>query len=459
MENDENIKKIFSFLVEVGCTEQGAAGMTGNIFAESRCNPMCVEAILLQKYKEDHFLRWSYGNHDVNSYKQYWEYVKTGAISENEFISPRSYTGKVHKYGAGICQWTDRDRKKKWLSIAKDDAKPLYDLGVQLNFLYYELKNDFSDVARVLHASINTQICSNYVLYNFERPANAKSIEAERYKYSKQIYDLCTKGGAMAVTIGSARIDENGHAHGGKSGDQTGREVSEQSYYKHSGGGWRAFRFKNPEYARRAAYAMRGACKNPNWGYNQYDRYSGMKRVAKYGYDPAKLGTPSGTDCSNLIRVCFIFSTDKDPGDFDTSGEANALLRTGLVTEIMFNEETGSGLCDGDILVTVRKGHTVIVTGGAKRNGTATQVQGGNYMFVADTFKQGDKNTSVLLFQEIFNARNAAWKWGQKALSLDSDCGPSTAAAIKWYQKQRKMTVDGICGKDTWKDILSLKER
>ena len=29
----------------------------------------------------------------------------------------------------------------------------------------------------------------------------------------------------MSVLIGSARIDENGHATGGRAGDQTGREV------------------------------------------------------------------------------------------------------------------------------------------------------------------------------------------------------------------------------------------
>ena len=30
----------------------------------------------------------------------------------------------------------------------------------------------------------------------------------------------------MAVKLGSARIDENGKAHGGQAGDQTGKEVS-----------------------------------------------------------------------------------------------------------------------------------------------------------------------------------------------------------------------------------------
>ena len=38
----------------------------------------------------------------------------------------------------------------------------------------------------------------------------------------------------MAVKIGSARIDEHGQAHGGAAGDQTGKEVSTQSWYAHT---------------------------------------------------------------------------------------------------------------------------------------------------------------------------------------------------------------------------------
>ena len=52
----------------------------------------------------------------------------------------------------------------------------------------------------------------------------------------------------MAVKIGSARGDENGGAHGGKAGDQTGREVSTQNWYKHSKG-WVVLRAKDPNVA------------------------------------------------------------------------------------------------------------------------------------------------------------------------------------------------------------------
>ena len=40
----------------------------------------------------------------------------------------------------------------------------------------------------------------------------------------------------MSVKIGSARIDEHGQAHGGAAGDQTGKEVSTQSWYAHTKG-------------------------------------------------------------------------------------------------------------------------------------------------------------------------------------------------------------------------------
>lgn len=459
LQNQNNIRKIYDFLVMSGCTPQGAVGMTANIYAESRCDPLCIEALLIKRYEQEGFLKWDYGLYDENTYRQYWSYYDSGAISEAEFISPRQYTGVKHQYGAGLCQWTAHDRKRKWLSLAKDDGKPLTDLGVQLNFLYYELHETFPDVWRVIHASINTEICTNYVLENFERPADVHGQKPVRQKYAQEI-EKFIRSTNMKVIIGSARIDENGHAHDGKPGDQTGREVSTQAYYRHAGD-WYALRFKNPVHAKRAAQAMKSACSNSNWGYNQYQRTSGMKLVAKYGYDTAKLNTPAATDCSNLVRVCFIYATGKDPGDFDTSAEKGVLLSTGLVVEVQFNEVTGAGLCEGDILVTKKKGHTVIVTEGGARQATTDKPKVNtvkNYKIELPAIKIGDKNNAVLLFQETFNARNAAWGWKQKNLSLDGDFGAATKAAVIWYQKQRKLDADGVCGHDTWKDLIALPE-
>lgn len=75
----------------------------------------------------------------------------------------------------------------------------------------------------------------------------------------------------MAVYVGSARIDENGKAYGGKAGDQTGKEVSKQKYYVHSKG-WRVIRAKDRSVALKISKAMKAACDNNKVGYDQWNR-------------------------------------------------------------------------------------------------------------------------------------------------------------------------------------------
>lgn len=101
----------------------------------------------------------------------------------------------------------------------------------------------------------------------------------------------------MAVIIGSARIDERGKASGGKAGDQTGKEVSTQNWYKHSKG-WVLLRPKDPEKAAKIAQAMRAACANDNIGYDQYQNQTLWNEVKNKGYDPAKADKPCETDCA-----------------------------------------------------------------------------------------------------------------------------------------------------------------
>ena len=77
------------------------------------------------------------------------------------------------------------------------------------------------------------------------------------------------------------------------------------------------------------------------------------------------------------------------------------------------------------------------------------------YMFNPEVVKLGSEGTSVLLAQEIFRARGFKGKDG-KELSLDRKAGTNTVYAIKQYQKSRGLTVDGICGTNTWKDLIAI---
>lgn len=162
--------------------------------------------------------------------------------------------------------------------------------------------------------------------------------------------------------VGSARHDERGKLTGGKAGDQTGKEVSEQNFYVHSKG-WFVLRPKSKEHAERIAERMRAACKNTNIGYDQSNRLG----VIKCGISSA---TPTECDCSSLVRACIKEATLIDPGNFTTSNEKGTLLNTGLFQNIGAYRN-GLSLYVGDVLVTKTKGHTVIVTEGAKREYTS----------------------------------------------------------------------------------------
>lgn len=165
----------------------------------------------------------------------------------------------------------------------------------------------------------------------------------------------------MSVKIGSARIDENGHAHGGKAGNQTGKEQSTQSWYQHSKG-WRVFRFKNPEYAERAAAAMEAACKNPHIGYDQYQRLTLFEISAGVDpiYYPGAVTKDCETDCSSLVRNCIAYALGRDPFGtaFVTSNQPTAMMNTGLFVELTDAKYTTKEayLKRGDIQVTKQRG-------------------------------------------------------------------------------------------------------
>lgn len=80
---------------------------------------------------------------------------------------------------------------------------------------------------------------------------------------------------------------------------------------------------------------------------------------------------------------------------------------------------------------------------------------GGKYMFEPKIVKTGDKNTSVLLLQEILRARGIKGK-DKKDLDLDRTAGDNTIYALKQYQKLRGLEVDGVCGPATWRDLIAI---
>ena len=232
----------------------------------------------------------------------------------------------------------------------------------------------------------------------------------------------------MATIIGSARIDENGKASGGKAGDQkqksvpdTKGEVSMQNFYV-SSKGWYILRAKSPAVASSIALSMTIACNNPNIGYNQARRL-----------DIIKAGThataPTSCDCSSLVRQC-VREAGIEVGNFTTVNEANVLVGTGQFEKLTY--KSGTALFLGDILVTCVKGHTVVVTSGATR---AESVP-----IASPTVKNGSRGANAKLLQQNLNA------CGYR-LEEDGIFGKLSTQALKEWQAVNGLVVDGIYGK------------
>ena len=244
----------------------------------------------------------------------------------------------------------------------------------------------------------------------------------------------------MAVKVGSARIDENGKTHGGKAGDQNGKEVSTQAWYKHTKG-WRVLRCKNADKAEKIARAMQAACDNANIGYDQYQRDTLYNLAKTVDFDPAKIKTPCETDCSALVRVCLAYA-GITVENFRTPNEASILLRSGEFTELKESRYTDQSayLRRGDILVTRTQGHTVVVlSNGSKAETTPTEEQPRTIL------KRGMKGDDVRqLQQRLMELGYALPKYG-----ADGDYGSETVTAVKTFQADRGLTVDGIAGEAT----------
>ena len=146
-----------------------------------------------------------------------------------------------------------------------------------------------------------------------------------------------------------------------KAGDQTGKEVSTQKWYKHTKV-WRVFRAKDEAIAEKIANDMQWACDNNNIGYDQRQRLTLYDVAKEVGFNCSKVTKKCETDCSALVRVCCAYAGVMLP-NFRTPTEPKTLLDSGYFVEMVGKKYSDSSdyLKRGDILVTSKQGHTVVV--------------------------------------------------------------------------------------------------
>lgn len=154
------------------------------------------------------------------------------------------------------------------------------------------------------------------------------------------------------------------------------------------------------------------------------------------------------------------------------SSKKKEFVHTGLVTAVIGDRfytiegntagasdviVNGGGVCAKSYLNSQMPGTKFCTPDYSLVTSSTESTTGGSYMFTPETVKAGDKNTSVLLLQEILRARGFKGKTG-KALKLTWKADANTIYALKTYQESRKevLAVDGVCGPATWKDLIAI---
>lgn len=160
-----NEEKIWRFLKDCGLNDYGAAGLMGNLYAESGLSPKNLQNTYEKKlgYTDD----------------SYTDAVDSGDYSN--FINDSA--------GYGLAQWTYWSRKQALLAFCKASGASIGDLDMQLAFLIKELSEGYSGVLSTLKNASSVLEASNAVLLQFERPADqSQSVQSKRAGYGQTYY-------------------------------------------------------------------------------------------------------------------------------------------------------------------------------------------------------------------------------------------------------------------------------
>lgn len=161
----DNEKTIWDFLKGKGLNDFAVAGIMGNLYAESGFKPTNLQ----------------------NAYETklgYTDATYTAAVDNGTYANFINDSA-----GYGLVQWTYWSRKQALLEFAKAAGKSIGDLGMQLDFMWKEMRG-YKSMIEALNGAATILEASNAVLLNYERPADqSESIQNKRAGYGKTYYD------------------------------------------------------------------------------------------------------------------------------------------------------------------------------------------------------------------------------------------------------------------------------
>jgi len=244
------------------------------------------------------------------------------------------------------------------------------------------------------------------------------------------------------MRIGHASISENGNnGRDGraKAGDQTGKEVCIRSFYKKP---WLyCLRCKDSAKAEIMASACEYLCNSNMVGYDQSQRLTLHNELSKIHYKYRELKVKCECDCSSfmtvLAEIAGIFPAYTSGNAPVTANMVNKFKATGMFEVITDGINIEDNLKRGDILVGAPNTHTVMVLD----NGVGTVVTKSRRTLKKGMSGDDVKYMQTILIKEGYTVGNSG---------ADGQFGNNTLKALKQFQSDKCLGVDGICGPKTW---------
>ena len=302
-----NDRLIWDKLTAAGMTSAGAAGLLGNLYAESGLNPKNLQNSYEKKL----------GCTDAD----YTAAVDCGAYTN--FVSDCA--------GYGLAQWTHSSRKAALLAYARARGASIGDLDMQVGYLLQELQSLFPALRRLLCATASVREASDAVLLQFERPADQSQANLDRrFARAQEFYNKLAGGESMDTIMTAAElcakaldIAENYKTSymlgpwGWPANDKMITRATTQGMYAETNKGWLSYANKIKD--RGFLFDCIGLIKGILWGW-----CGDMSRT--YGGAGYEVGGLKDWGADTVIQKCTDVSTD-----FSTIVPGEAVWMTGHI--------------------------------------------------------------------------------------------------------------------------------
>ena len=260
------------------------------------------------------------------------------------------------------------------------------------------------------------------------------------------------------VRIGHASLSEKGTIYG-TVGDQTGREVHIRSWYDK---GWHCvLRPISPEVAEKSARLCEAVCVNDDVGYSQSSssttgRNSLRRQLMENEWHPDRIGK-CNCDCSSFMAVCAEFAGVNMQPQY-TSGNAPAtstmrvkFAQTGAYQVLKDSKYRLSPdyLMRGDILLREGSHTAMVLDNGAKAGSERPETP---YKLGDRLLRNGSEGADVQELQTLLirlSEKQNDTSYLVGSYGADGDFGDSTESAVRAFQRDYALSIDGIVGAKT----------